>query len=664
MTEVAVEASLRRMRLLLIEDDEDDYLLTREYLEDVFGDQFRLDWASDEGQALDWISANHHDLCLMDIHLGSTDGIQLLRKARQLGFVAPIIMLTGQEDLETDAMARNAGATDYLSKQNLEGRTLARAIRYALSRRDMEFERLERTRVEAESRAKTDFLARLSHELRTPLAAILGYTDLLLAEPVEKRTDEHLLTIQRNGMHLRSLLNDVIDLSKIESGKLDIEPTRLDFELFLAELTGMMSMPAEEKGLALELQMPPSLPSELYTDPVRLRQILINLLGNAIKYSEQGVVTLKLYTRKSDGPEQTPLLVFEVRDQGPGISGDDLVRLFEPFTRLENAATTEGTGLGLSISKQLTQRLGGDIEVESTPGQGSAFRLVFPVGNIAADSVWSQLEPASRQPRSRVGAEPLHLEGHVLIVEDNHSLRRLLKLWLEKLDLRVSEARNGAAALEYLQEVTASGDPGALPDLVLMDVQMPVLDGLSTTRKLREMGFRQPIIALTAAVMKGERERVMAGGCNGFLGKPVTPEQLARELRRHLSRKTEKPQEKALVEKTASARRLLLVEDSADLALATAQLLGSLGWEVQVAGTGKEALLRGERFNPDLILLDMQLPDMNGREVARALRSRLPESTRLIALTGDTLDLDDLASLGIEQLLTKPVDLDMLKSLA
>ncbi|MGC1508919.1 histidine kinase dimerization/phospho-acceptor domain-containing protein, partial [Ketobacter sp.] len=214
---------MREIKLLLVEDDEDDYIITRDLLDDIFSRRYRLDWASDLETARKQLSANQHDVCLMDYALGPEDGVSLLKEATALGFSSPIIMLTGQDDERLDEEALSAGAVDYLVKSNLTQSRLARAIRYAIARREMEVERVERLRAQAENRSKSEFLAHLSHELRTPLTSILGYTDLLLKQKTRNDNDDHLQIIKRNGQHLLSLLNDVLDLSKIEAGKFELE---------------------------------------------------------------------------------------------------------------------------------------------------------------------------------------------------------------------------------------------------------------------------------------------------------------------------------------------------------------------------------------------------------------------------------------------------------
>lgn len=641
------------VHLLLIEDDEDDYILTREFLEDIFINQFVLEWVNTPEKARDVMAQNRHDLCLMDFHLGPSDGIELLKHARSVGFLAPVIMLTGQEDLQTDAMALRHGAVDYLSKQNLTSRTLARAVRYALSRRDMEIERLERIRAETENRSKTTFLAHLSHELRTPLAAILGYTDVMLSEAPDEKSRQSLMTIRRNSIHLRSLLNDVLDLSKIESGNLEIEISSLSLSTFLAELYDMMVVTARDRGLTLKFSSVGDIPEVIHSDSVRLRQILINLLSNAIKFSEKGTIDLRLQIVVVEGQER---LIFDVIDQGPGIRAQDLGRLFQPFSRLNNDSSgAEGTGLGLNISRQLAQRLGGDISVSSQPGIGSTFRLTIDAG-LENKSKRQPLSPELFQVLPKASALPT-LTGIVLIVEDNSDLRNLLRIWLEPTGLTVIEAENGRQAIDRVTSASASGSP---IDLILMDMQMPVMNGLESTQKIRMLGFEIPIIALTAGAMKGEREIIIASGCSEFLSKPVKKSLLLQSIRSFLNlSSTEAP--RAPLDYPP---QILLVEDNRDAAEATSSLLECLGWTVTVAANGRSALEQVTSMLPSLVLLDMNLPDITGVELAPRLRARLPQGTPIIALSGESLSREFCSRHDIDRALLKPVDLATLKTLS
>lgn len=639
------------MKLLLVEDDEDDYVLTQGLLEDIISGEYSLTWASTPQEARKHFARNNHDLCMMDYRLGSEDGLSLLREAPKLGFKGPIIMLTGQDNKQLDQEALNAGAEDYLVKSQLNAQGLARAIRYALTRREMEAERVERLRAETENRSKSEFLAHLSHELRTPLTAILGYTDLLLAAD-EAPDKNHLQIIKRNGRHLLSLLNDVLDLSKIEAGKLEIEQLDVHLHSFVNEICSLISVNAQDKNLRLNVVARTSLPVRIKTDPTRLRQILLNLLGNAIKFTEEGEVSL--YIAEAHVRNKV-YLRFSIRDTGIGISKDNLDRLFKPFTQVTNTLTSrqQGTGLGLAISRQLALCLGGNITVKSQPGVGSVFTLYINPGD---------LEKVERKPLDTHSgldvttiSKALSFKGHVLITDDLPDIRMLLGHLITSFGGRISYASDGQEAIDLVQQKEAEGDGF---DLLIMDSQMPVLDGLSATRMLREQGYKKPILALTAASLRGERERCLEAGCDDYLSKPIDAATLLTRIQKLLQQSQPKHQPQALT----TEKQILLVEDNQDAREATALLLQHLGWQVFAAKSGAEALELLRSLQPAAVLLDINLPDIDGYSLAAKLREAGLKDALLIALSGNQPDQLRAEQAGFDDHLVKPLDLSALNA--
>ncbi|MDY6919240.1 MAG: response regulator [Pseudomonadota bacterium] len=635
------------IKLLLIEDDEDDYIITRDLLEDIASDRYRLDWAQDLDTARDLLQLNAHDVCLMDYALGAVDGISLLKEAQTLGFTRPIIMLTGQDDDVLDQQALAAGAVDYLVKSVLTKSRLERAIRYAVARREMELERIERLRAESENRAKSEFLAHLSHELRTPLTSILGYTDLLLRQPQHKVV-EYLNIIKRNGHHLLSLLNDVLDLSKIEAGKLDIEDQMVDLPQLLNDLYHLLRVRAEDKDIQLCFGADGGIPWLVRTDPTRLRQILLNILGNAIKFTDQGKVEMEIDVV---GEAPTVLLEFRIRDTGVGIAPDDLPRLFKPFSQaqLGDEHRHEGTGLGLAISHRLAQRLGGDIKVDSTPGQGSCFTVTVEV-IIPEDVKWGELQET--QPSETVSDRSLpQLKARILVADDVEELRTLLGQIISGLGAEVAFAADGRDAVE--QALAAQNSQPF--DLILMDVQMPRMNGLDATRSLRAAGLQQPIIALTAATMRGERERCLDAGCNDHLSKPITESSLIHCICYQL--------ESRLEDQDTTSPRVLLIEDDADARAITALLIENLGWQVDQAETGAQAEETYQRVRPQLVLMDMSLPDCRGDELAEKLRQLEPECPPIVLLSGYEMSDSERRDSVFDDHLLKPVNLEVIQGL-
>jgi len=336
--------------ILLVEDDEDDYILTLDYLQQMPNHHFNVDWVDNSIEALALLKENNHDICLLDYQLGGVNGLSVLKQTSGDGCTVPIIMLTGQTDTELDNNALDAGAVDYLVKSELNSARFNRAIRYALARKDIENERVERIKAEARSRSKDKFLAHLSHELRTPLTSILGYTELLLSDDSNKKIQPELTTILDNGNHLLGLLNNVLDLSKIAAGKFELNATTISLESFIADVYTLMSMAAQDKGINLTLSAKSALPLEINADSLRLRQVLINIIHNAIKFTNQGTVNIDVWL---DELLEQPRLYFAITDTGMGIPDSLLATIFKPFEQVQDIVSRneEGSGLGLSISK-------------------------------------------------------------------------------------------------------------------------------------------------------------------------------------------------------------------------------------------------------------------------------------------------------------------------
>jgi len=629
---------MAKIDILLIEDDEDDYVIARDLLNDIEKDAYNLVWVSDLANAREALARNEHEVCLMDYSLGEVDGVSLLREAKTLGFSGPIIMLTGQDDDRLDTEASLAGAVDYLVKAQLSASRLARAIRYAITRRQMEAERVERLRAESASQAKSKFLAHLSHELRTPLTAILGYTDLLLHELGEPSAMEKLDIIKRNGNHLLSLLNDVLDLSKIEAGKLDVDCTDAYLVPLLSNLIQLLQVKASDKGLELKFVADGKIPEVLYTDPLRLQQILLNLLGNAIKFTEVGSVTLKI----EPDPDQNQIS-FVVIDTGIGIETHELDKLFQPFSQLAPGHVNKeaGSGLGLAISAQLTQRLGGSIDVASAVGQGSRFRITLPLRN--KNCYWIDLK-LSREKTYRKATPAPALTGRVLVADDIPEIRTLVTQIVAMTGAEVDSVEDGLEAMEKIQSY-----PDGYYDVIFLDMQMPRMTGPQLATLLRANNFKQPLVALTAATMKDQKEQCIELGFNAHLSKPIDRELVWSVLQEYL--KPRKP-----------SKRILIVEDDSDALTVTRQLLELLGAQVSCASTGQEALAKADG-SLDGILLDFNLPDMRGDEVAPKLRDKLNGTTKILAVTGEELSTSQLFAYGFNASYTKPIDLQKLQAI-
>jgi signal transduction histidine kinase/CheY-like chemotaxis protein len=370
---------------------------------------------------------------------------------------------------------------------------------------------VERENAESASRAKSLFLANISHEIRTPMTAVLGYTDLLRREDgLSEDHRRHLDIVQENGDALLALINDVLDLSRIEAGEIQVEHRCFGLPALFNEVIATHELRAREKGLALTLHYDTRVPDQVITDSLRLRQILINLVGNAVKFTDAGRVDVSVAWETG----VQPFLHVMVRDTGIGIAGDTLEAVFQPFAQEDGSHTRRfgGSGLGLAIARELARSLGGDVEAESEPGAGSVFRVrIRAVGAEDSRLIWPDREPARPRP---VYGETVTLSGTALVVEDNAVNRLFVKQVLEGAGMEVREAVQGEQALERI-------DTDGVPDLIVMDMQMPVMDGYETAHALRERGLDVPILALTANVMSDHRRECLEAGCDAFIGKPV-----------------------------------------------------------------------------------------------------------------------------------------------
>jgi PAS domain S-box-containing protein len=381
---------------------------------------------------------------------------------------------------------------------------------------------------DAANRAKSDFLANMSHEIRTPLGAILGFAEMLLTKgPEECAQAGCIQIIRRNSQHLLELINEILDLSKVEAGQMRVERTSCDLATLLSEIVSFMRPRANEKGLSFGVTFQDPIPRLIASDPLRLRQILVNLLGNAVKFTESGRVDMRIADEGAGGPNI--VLCVDVIDSGIGIAPEAIARLFVPFSQGDTSITRKfgGTGLGLAISRQLARLLGGDITATSQPGGGSTFTLKVDGGPSAGVE---QLRGLTETTLSAKGDHTAHaairLRGRILLVEDGADNQRLLQMQLADAGASVTTARDGQIAVDLAARQTF--------DLILMDMQMPVLDGYAATRKLRHRGLTLPIIALTAYAMSEDREKCLASGCSGYLSKPLDEETLLKTVGKYL----------------------------------------------------------------------------------------------------------------------------------